>query len=1604
MDGGLEIIKTKEYKCCLFRRNGFFHEMGQLIPFSDGASSCTTCPAGQACTVNGTVTDCPAGTYNAAGETTCTTCASGYYSDSAGSSSCTICTAGYDCSDPALTPTQCLAGTFSNPGDDGCTNCATAFSPVACASGETISCQACSAGFYCAANALPVPCATGTYSTVGLAACLPCPTGQSCNDPAEAPVNCGTGYYSPSGQATCIQCPSGKECDRNLDTLASCATGSYSLAGDDDCTTCPIGSFCPFPSVGPIKCPSGTHTGGVGSQTSCTDCPAGSYCTSTSAVTGTCTTGYYSLAKATACKPCPAGYSCATNNAAPVVCASGTYSNGLATSCTACDTGKACPSTTSDSGKYDCPLGTPIPCPNGQFMNRTGYDQCFDCPAGYYCTNAMEPLLCSKGYYCPGNTTADLSPCPRGTYNPILGYYCPTGQSIQNPPATICPAGHYCPEGSHAEIDCPSGTYQDQTGQGLCKECVAGSYCDSAGLSTPTGPCDGGYYCPEGQNVSAPAAYVCTPGHYCPIGSPVQTSCSSGTYQDQYGQPCPSGYYCPESTGHVWQSCPAGTFNPSTGLANETQCTQCTGGFYCDVKNLTVESGPCDAGYFCRSGSDDQQPSGLTAGDAGPCPVGHYCPQQTQDPIQCPAGTFNNETMLTAESSCQQCLPGYYCDIPGVDMSTPTGTHTGIGGICPEGHFCVAGSTLPTKCSPGTYRYCDPVEAAADLGVNSIGVITPSDCPKGYYCPVNTTTGMYCAGDALAVPTGTCAAGWYCSGGAYRDICPEGYYCEVGSSMPTPCGNGTYMNHTGASACYTCPAGYYCVNRDRADICTQGYYCPTGTGADLQPCPTGSFGNTTGLIQESECKYCEDPGLSAVQGDCDPGFLCYNAANTSQPTDGVTGESCPKGMYCDGGLSVGVNIATPNSMVAYLGTGDICPAGYECPSNSTYPAACSPGKYAPTDGEDQCLDCPAGNVSYVNGAGAVEDCLPCPGGYYCDQEAQTGPTGLCDAGYYCPANDTTISPTPSGFMCPVGYYCPQGSAEAIPCPPGEYQENVGQSTCIACPAGSYCTVDPVTSTPSLIDCPAYHYCPSGLCMCSTYTDPDTICDSTCLATTSPTVTSSLQADGSVAVTTTDPVSGNVTVNTIPNVYGPIKLLLERMIAFFGALVLLLVVAVIVWRPRNAGIYPMKHWKPQYRSLGAPPPVPKYLRYDDQHWPEHSEGITRNKTTTNFQLDIWTTSTPIFEEPTRFWLVDNCPEVQKVTMQRLMDDYRKDMEVLNQDLSLERNRQLSETDEFAAALKEFSPGHDGVKEAENSAEELASLKHDLEKKRKEEEAKLKKEQDGKGFQEDKDTEWGSDDVLQPVDLNQLNARTFVVYKFGSFVADLVASRCRHAPVTILLANKIPPSSELARNQLTKISSFSASSKLVSMLGEEEDKLKQSKSQGVAPLVDTSLGELSHKYSTTDTASSVPQPPMNFVTANMTGHALWQTFVNRQDPDQEPEQPVQPTDTQESLQDAYDNLCEDFTTINKELVELQDSSKALEELSAGSDGKSGKQQSSDTTEKMATYKERISKLEIQKKQTAEKIDECLKKMEQKTVSTIEPERYEDKIPKSGKKSKK
>jgi len=57
------------------------------------------------------------------------------------------------------------------------------------------------------------------------------------------------------------------------------------------------------------------------------------------------------------------------------------------------------------------------------------------------------------------------------------GYYCPGGDSVPNPAATICTVGHYCPQGSPSPTPCPAGTYSNSLGltqESDCQNCTAG--------------------------------------------------------------------------------------------------------------------------------------------------------------------------------------------------------------------------------------------------------------------------------------------------------------------------------------------------------------------------------------------------------------------------------------------------------------------------------------------------------------------------------------------------------------------------------------------------------------------------------------------------------------------------------------------------------------------------------------------------------------------------------------------------------------------------------------------------------------------------------------------------------------------------------------------------------------------------------------------------------------------------------------------------------------------------------------------------------------------------------------------------------------------------
>ena len=56
-------------------------------------------------------------------------------------------------------------------------------------------------------------------------------------------------------------------------------------------------------------------------------------------------------------------------------------------------------------------------------------------------------------------------------------------------------------------------------------------YCDQEHLSSPSGDCEMGYYCPTGQVTATPADFTCPLAHYCLTGAAEPSPCPSGSYQ-----------------------------------------------------------------------------------------------------------------------------------------------------------------------------------------------------------------------------------------------------------------------------------------------------------------------------------------------------------------------------------------------------------------------------------------------------------------------------------------------------------------------------------------------------------------------------------------------------------------------------------------------------------------------------------------------------------------------------------------------------------------------------------------------------------------------------------------------------------------------------------------------------------------------------------------------------------------------------------------------------------------------------------------------------------------------------------------------------------------
>ena len=380
----------------------------------------------------------------------------------------------------------------------------------------------CSEGYYCPGNV--------TSPTPSNFACL---AGHFCPEGSTTPLLCPPGMYQPSsGSGDCLNCPSGHYSDpsEGVQALISppfCQQGFY----------CPNGTDSTQP-----PCSSGTFGSRIGLETleDCSACTAGMYCEgeALTAPSGLCFAGYF----------CTGGSSSPTpyDNITLLINISDVIWNGNGE----CSIG------------YYCPEGSriPSPCPTGSFSRSravTNASSCEPCPRGRYCSFTGPVMV------------TEAPPCS-------AGYIC-TGDSSTPTPDAESSDGYPCPIGTFLDIT-------DGFNVSSCRSCVGGSFCNTSGLTSPTGFCSPGFYCPEGSTVYQPFEYVCPAGMFCPEGSTLPMSCPPGEYQQRTMQAqcelcpkgrtcvnstadpalCPPHHYCPRGTGVNPRTCPPGTLHMIT--------------------------------------------------------------------------------------------------------------------------------------------------------------------------------------------------------------------------------------------------------------------------------------------------------------------------------------------------------------------------------------------------------------------------------------------------------------------------------------------------------------------------------------------------------------------------------------------------------------------------------------------------------------------------------------------------------------------------------------------------------------------------------------------------------------------------------------------------------------------------------------------------------------------------------------------------------------------------------------------------------------------------------------------------------------------------------
>ncbi|KAI9538601.1 hypothetical protein NQZ68_012253 [Dissostichus eleginoides] len=527
--------------------------------------------------------------------------------------------------------------------------------------------------------------------------------------------------------------------------------------------------------------------------------------------------------------------------------------------------------------------------------------------------------------------------------------------------------------------------------------CTQGYYCEEGTLTPNGSPCPAGTAGEQmGQTSSSGPGLPCARGRYCPAGTLEEVICPRGTFTPHQGAisvkdclKCPAGFYCPEGRSDP-VPCPPSSFNPLEGQDELDDCRECYAGKACTQVALKAPDVDCMQGFVCPPGSS--QPNAPTNA--------------------CPPGTLSDRTDLTDRSQCQQCLARYAClrdhhssafqgIIVHLELCSPPSTSVllGHGAVRVDwklkvsaGHAHRAGTVwLDLQLRQG--------DAALDTTVlKDEGSVECSPCLQGHYCSDETTS------EEAMLSVMVCPPGFLCSQGLARDpqrsatLCPRGFFCPGGGidPNPIPCTNGTYGESPGlrdASECAQCPKGEYCYSQEpqeqpitRPAFVLMGTIAPEGlVTPSLTPVRLDNIGTTLLVTVERHVFYVH-PGIIATDRE----LTCLQSALRAFTVRRAL-------------LLPNLVLKEPTARVQLSVMGLSAPLVLEDSIAPVWDSQ-SPREAAKS-------------------ASTVE-------------KEPNGPTG---------------------GLCPVGSYCPPASSSPLPCPSGTFSNSTGLSRpeeCVSCPPGA----------------------------------------------------------------------------------------------------------------------------------------------------------------------------------------------------------------------------------------------------------------------------------------------------------------------------------------------------------------------------------------------------------------------------------------------------------------------------------------------------------------------------------------------------------------------